>query len=134
MTVTPITFYALLWAFLLCAAGCVFFSSRLADRRDQCDQLKRIVNVNEVEHQRELAIFVSGILDRAKFGNALPGLDSKKWSAMQDLYDDPQLIAETIPAQITTDTDDRPVIYWKHLSPNGLTAYELARLWLAGIL
>jgi len=134
MTVTPFYFYALLWAFLLCAAGCVWFSSRLADRRTQCDTYKRIIKHNEVAYEKTLALFISGILERAQIKDPLPPLNHTKLTTIIDLYKTGDLVNENLPAQITTDNDDRPVVYWKVTSVNQLPAYELARLWLAGIL
>ncbi len=134
MTVTPITFYALLWAFLLCAVGCLWFSSRLADRRDQCDTYKRIIKHNETAYEKTLALFIAGILERAQIKDPLPPLNHTKLKTIIDLYSTGDLCNDPVPAQITTDQDDRPVVYWKHTSVNQLPAYELARLWLAGIL
>lgn len=134
MTVTPLTFYALLWAFLLCAAGCVWFSSRLADRRQQSDTYKRIIKHNETAYEKTLALFISGILERAQIKDPLPPLNHTKLKTIIELYKTGDLVNEDIPAQITTDHDDRPVVYWKVTSVNQLPAYELARLWLAGIL
>lgn len=134
MTVTPLLFYALIWAFLLCAGGCVFYASRLADRRQQCDTYKRIIKHNETAHDKTLALFISGILVRAQIKDPLPSLNHTKLKIMIDLYSTGDLVNENVPAQITTNDHDRPVVYWKITSVNELPAYELARLWLAGIL
>lgn len=134
MTVNPLTFYALLWAFLLCAGGCLFFSSRLADYRERSDTYKRIIKHNETAYEKTLALFISGILTRANITDPLPPLNHSKLKTIIDLYNTGDLVNEDVPAQITTDQEDRPVVYWKHTSVNQLPAYELARLWLAGIL
>ena len=121
-------------AFLLCAALALFFSSRLADRRDQCDTYKRIIKSNLDAHEKTLALFISGILARANLTDPLPSLNHSKLKTIIALYNTGDLINETIPAQITTDNNDRPSVYWKITSVNQLPAYELARLWLAGVL
>jgi hypothetical protein len=80
------------------------------------------------------AIFITGILQKAQLRDPLPPLNSTKWSRLIELYDDPAMMAYGVPAQITTDHDDRPAVYWKRTSVNEFESYELARLWLAEIL
>jgi hypothetical protein len=135
MTVTTTTAALLAWAFAASLFLNWYWSSKLADCRDTCDKLKRINESNQREYARERAIFVSSIVNFCANDNRkLPALNSKLWSRMQDLYDDPQLMVYSIPAQITTDHDDRPSIYWKVADINELDAYQIARMWCVGII
>ena len=129
MTVTT---NLIIWAVLMVPVALIvgaFFNAK-ADA-----DIQRRINVhNNHEYERQLATLVSAIVTKANLPGEPPPFNSKKWSALIDLYDDPDLMTYNIPAQITTDHDDRPAVYWKITNLNELDAYQIARLWLAGVL
>lgn len=134
MTVTPLVATLLAWAAGISVFLNFYWSYKLAKTKDALDLAVRISAHNSDYHARAESNWVAEVLNKAQLTDPLPPLDSKKWSALVDLYDDPELMAYNIPAQITTDHDDRPAVYWKRTSVNDFEAYELARLWLNGIL
>ncbi len=134
MTVTPAVYYAAPWFLAIAAFLVWYFASKMADAKDALDQQLRINVSNSKEHARIEALFVAGVLHRAELKGPLPSLTTEKWSTLQDLYDDPAMMAYNIPAQQTTDAQRFPVIYWKHGDVTELDSYQLARMWLAGVL
>ncbi len=96
--------------------------------------LTNVVGSNSRHHAAIEAGLISGILNKAQLTDPLPALDARKWAALQTLYDTPDMMPYNLPAQVTTDHDDRPAVYWKRTSVNEFEAYELVRLWLAGVL
>lgn len=133
MTVTTTTAALLAWAFIISLFLNWYWSGKTAQLRDACDLQKRINEKNTKHEARHSATLIAAILDHAQL-TRLPPLNSKKWATLQDLYASYEFEPYNIPAQVTTDHDNRPAVYWKVTNVNELSAYELARLWLAGVL
>jgi hypothetical protein len=134
MTVTTTTAALLAWAFALSIFLNFYWATKLARTKDALETNIRISAHNSDYHARAESTWVAEVLTKAQLTDPLPPLNASKWSRLVDLYDDPELMAYDIPAQITTDHDDRPAVYWKRTSVSEFEAYELARLWLNGVL
>ena len=129
MTVTT---NLIIWAVLMVPVALIV--GALFNAKADADIQRRINTHNNQRHADEMALLISAIVAKANLPGEPPPLDPTKWSALLDLYDDPDLMTDNIPAQITTDHDDRPAVYWKITNLNELDAYQIARLWLAGVL
>ncbi len=134
MTVSPALAALLAWAFLVSLILNWYWSRKLAEAKADLDTVIRISAHNTDNHFRVEANWVSEVLSKAQLTDPLPALNSTKFRTLQDLYASDEMQAYRNPAQITTDHDDRPAVYWKITSHNELDAYELARLWLNGVL
>lgn len=133
MTVTVTTAALLAWAFIISLFLNWYWSRALARTKTGLDQIVRVSSHNSMHHANVEALLVSGILDRAEL-HKLPPLDSKKLKTIQDIYSAYDMEPYDIPARVTETNDGQPVVYWNCNYVTDLTAYELARLWLARVL
>lgn len=127
MTVTTVALAALIVAVIIMA---LVISKQLT----QLTGLSHVLHQTSRTNADHEALLIAAVVNKAQLPGELSPLDSKKWSTLMDLYDEPYLMGYTIPAQITTDENDTPTVYWKITNVNELSAYEIARLWLAGVL
>lgn len=134
MTVSPALAALLAWALLLSLFFNWYWSRKLVQTKHGLDNIVRVSSHNSLHAANHEAILITSILERANLPNKLPALDSKKFAALRDLYATYEFEGYDIPAQLTTDHDDRPAVYWKITELNELTAYEIARLWLARVI
>lgn len=134
MTVNLSLVIIAVWAFGMSLFLNWYWSRKLVEANHERETLKRIIESNNRTAARAQAEFIAGIVNRIQ-PTALPKLDSKKWRAIVDLYNLPEMAFNyRCPAQITTDHDERPTVFWKITDVNELTSYEIARLWIVGVL
>lgn len=134
MTVTTTTAAFFAWALIISIIFNWYWSLKLGKANTDRDNLKRIIEHNSRHASAVETLLISGILEKANLPGDPPPLDYTKWSNLVELYDDYDMLPYEIPAQITTDNDNRPAVYWKVTNINELDAYVIARLWLAGVL
>jgi len=130
MTVTTLVLIA---AWLIVSVAVALLAGAMFNARTDADIQRRINQHNAERYAGEGNRLVAAILAKANV-TELPALNAWSWSALMDLYDDPDLMPYEIPAQMTTDHDGDPAVYWKVTHIHELDDYVIARLWLAGIL
>ena len=133
MTVTTTAAALLAWAFALSLFFNWYWFGKLNQYRDSY-KLELEINEHNARHFKYIeAILVNGILERANV-TELPTLTFDKWITLNELYHGSDLKVYRVPANQHTDNNKGTVFYWSVADVNELEAYEVARLWLAGVL
>lgn len=133
MTVTTTAAALLTWAFALSLFFNWFWLGKLNQYRDAY-KLELEINEHNAQHFKYIeTILVNGILERANV-TELPTLTFDKWLTLNELYHGSDLKVYRVPADQTTDNNKGTSFYWSVADVNELEAYEVARLWLAGVL
>ena len=149
MTVSPVLFYALIWAFLLSAFFALFWVSKLIERTNEVDKLRRVIESNQNYYHKIIRMVYDKICDSADLRYIdLPKISTDIYQRVQNVFlDNPELnpyefpiVKETLTGlaaiaveEMGNNDSTLPVYYWR-LNQEEMPPTVLAHLWLNGVI
>lgn len=133
MTVSTTAAALLTWAFSLSLFFNWFWLGKLNQYRDSYE-LELEINEHNARHFKHIEeTLVNNVVEIANV-TELSKLTYEKYIVLSDLYEMPDLKQFRVPAYQITDNKNGTAFYWNITDVNELEAYEIARLWLRGVL